>query len=272
MWRQLLVFLKSQEKLFTNGKIGLRSPIESYRHFEDNPKTPITKRSKILDFSTELEIKHLREKKIRTGKVKLQRLFKTKYGRFVSQSHITHIIQKYNLYYDPVKARSIKLKKRKGCGAKKIRINEVNPNDYLSTERPFFFTTDTIVLYLPYGIKRYVLTAIEQTRKIAYARVYCSKSSLSSFDFLMRLGTLVDGKITAILSDNGSEFAKYFEEACRRLNIIHIYSRVHTPKEILSVRDLTGRYRKNLWRLTNTLNRYFQRVISQRQTDDLPNG
>ena len=86
-------------------------------------------------------------------------------------------------------------------------------------------------LYLPYGIKRYILTAVENERKIAYARSYSSKSSLSAFDFLMRLQALVEGKIAAILSDNGSEFAKCFEEVCRRLKIIHIYTRIKTPKD-----------------------------------------
>lgn len=61
--------------------------------------------------------------------------------------------------------------------------------------------------------------------------MYKNKSSLSTFDFLMRLSLLVDGKIAAILSDNGSEFAKYFEEACKRLKITHIYTRVKTPKD-----------------------------------------
>lgn len=42
---------------------------------------------------------------------------------------------------------------------------------------------------------------------------------------------LTDGKIGAILSDNGSEFAKYFEEACRKLKIAHIYTRIKTPKD-----------------------------------------
>ena len=42
---------------------------------------------------------------------------------------------------------------------------------------------------------------------------------------------MVDGKIAAVLSDNGSEFAKYFDEACRKFNITHIFSRVRTPKD-----------------------------------------
>jgi len=47
----------------------------------------------------------------------------------------------------------------------------------------------------------------------------------------LRLQELADGKIAVILSDNGSEFAKYFDEACRRFNIINMFSRVKTPKD-----------------------------------------
>ena len=75
------------------------------------PKTPKTKRRRVLDFKIELNIKHLREKYIRLGKVKLQRLFKRKYGHYVSQSHIAYVIQKYNLFYDPFKAKRIRSKK-----------------------------------------------------------------------------------------------------------------------------------------------------------------
>ncbi len=120
---------------------------------ENISKTPKTKRSKDLDFKTELEIKHLREKYIRLGKVKLQLLFKKQYKRFISQSHIAYVIQKYNLFYDPVLAKSIRSKKNKARGAKKIRINQVSPGDYVTAEKPFFFCLDSIVLYLPYGIK-----------------------------------------------------------------------------------------------------------------------
>jgi len=138
---------------------------------ENLPKIPITKRKRILDFSTEIKIKHLREKYIRLGKVKLQKIFKRKYGEYISQSHISYVIQEYNLYYDPVKVARIRTKKIKGRGAKKVRINKINPKDYLSNEKPFFFCLDTIVLYLPYGIKRYILTAIEYEKKIADARM-----------------------------------------------------------------------------------------------------
>ena len=198
---------------------------------EDQSRVPQTKRRVSLSLDTEMKIKHLRERYIRLGKKKLQILYKNKHDAFISQHHIQYIIQKYHLYFNPTQMERIRSKKDRHRGAKKIRIHEVNPTHYLTDEKPFFFATDTIVLYLPYGIKRYIVTAIEYEKKIAYARVYKNKSSLSAFDFLMRLSLLVDGKISAILSDNGSEFAKYFDEAYRKMKITHFYTRVKTPKD-----------------------------------------
>ena len=33
-----------------------------------------------------------------------------------------------------------------------------------------------------------------------------------------------------VQSDNGAEFAKYFEDACKQLGIKHYYSKLRTPK------------------------------------------
>lgn len=250
---------KLSRKSFYKWKARYESSGKRLSSLENISKAPKTKRETILDFKTELDIKHIRLKYIRLGKVKLQKLFKDEYGYFVSQSHVSYVIQKHNLYFDPVTAKRIRSKKIKGRGNKKLRINEVNPNDYLSTEKPFFFTTDTIVLYLPYGIKRYIITAVEHEKKIAYARSYNSKSSLSAFDFLMRLSVLVDGKIAAILSDNGSEFAKYFEEACNRLKIIHIYSRVHTPKD----NSVCERFNRTLQEEFMETDEYFEPYLTE---------
>lgn len=85
---------------------------------EDLSKTSIKKKTKQLDFETEIKIKHLREKYIRLGKVKLQKLFLKEYGYFVSQHHISYAISKYNLFYDPVKAKRIKTKRQKNKGKK----------------------------------------------------------------------------------------------------------------------------------------------------------
>jgi hypothetical protein len=80
---------------------------------------------------------------------------------------------------------------------------------------------DAIVLYLPWGMKRYILTAVDYFHKLAYSRVYQTKASSNAFDFLLRLNLLTEGKIAAILSDNGGEWEKYFEAACQKLKITH---------------------------------------------------
>lgn len=224
---------------------------------EDGSRTPHAKREVELTFSQEMNIKRLRKKYIRLGKKKLQILYKKEYGSYMSCDHIQYVIQKYNLYYDPVKAKKIRSKKKKG--SRKIRINEVNPKEYLTEKKPFFFCTDTIVLYLPYGIKRYIVTAVEHEKKIAYARVYTNKSSLSAFDFLMRLQMLTDGKIAAILSDNGSEFAKYFDSACKKLGIIHIYTRVKTPKD----NAVDERFNRTIKEEFMQVDEYFEPYLTQ---------
>jgi len=222
-------------------------------------KATISRRNINLDFKNELDIKHIRKKYIRTGKVKLQKLFKEEYGYFVSKNHISYVIQKHNLYFDSVTAKRIRSKKIKGMGHKEIRINEINPNDYLIKEKSFLFCCDTIVLCLLYKIKRYILTAIEQTKKIAYARVYSSRSSLNAFDFLLRFTSLVDEKIAAILSDNGSEFAKYLDEACKKSNILHIFSRI----KILKDNAVDERFNRTIQEDFMEIDEYFELLLTE---------
>ena len=73
------------------------------------------------------------------------------------------------------------------------------------------------------------------------------------------MSALVDGRIAAILSDNGSEFAKYFEEACNRLKIIHIYSRVHTPKD----NPFCERFNRTVQEEFMEVDEYFESLLTE---------
>ena len=81
------------------------------------------------------------------------------------------------------------------------------------------------------GYKRYIITAIDKYTKVAYARMYNSHSSFCTQDFLLRLNYLLNNQIENIQTDNGSEFQKYFDKACIKLNLDRYYSRVRTPKD-----------------------------------------
>ena len=200
------------------------------RSLEDKSKAPLTRRKGILTYAEKQTLKAYREKYIRIGKVKLSKMYFNEFQKTFSSWQFQKVIESNNLYYDKIKVKKLKLKKDRNKGAKKVRINTVNPKDYISLDRPFFIAVDTIVLYLPWG-KRYIVTALDHFNRLGFARTYCTKSSLFAMDFLLRLNALTEGRIAAILSDNGSEFAKYFEEACKRLNIVHIYTRIRTPKD-----------------------------------------
>src|SRR5262249_51800707 len=63
------------------------------------------------------------------------------------------------------------------------------------------------------------------------ARMYTNHSSFTAADFLRKLHLLLDGQITHIQTDNGSEFHKHFEGAIAELGLQHWWSRVKTPKD-----------------------------------------
>jgi transposase InsO family protein len=94
----------------------------------------------------------------------------------------------------------------------------------------FLFQLDTIVIYWN-NLKRYVLTAVDHTTKLGYARMYRNKSSRAASDFLYRLRYLVGQPIENLQTDNGSEFAWEFERATTKLCIQRYFSRVKTPKD-----------------------------------------
>ena len=61
--------------------------------------------------------------------------------------------------------------------------------------------------------------------------MYTNANSYNAADFLNRLYYLLEGKIENLQTDNGSEFEKFFNQACQRLEIKRYYSRPRTPKD-----------------------------------------
>jgi len=88
---------------------------------------------------------------------------------------------------------------------------------------------DTVVRHID-GIKRYTLTAIDVKGRFAYAHTYTNHSSDSARDFLKRLIQRAPFTIAEIQTDNGSEFAHHFHEACVTLGIKHYHTYPRSPK------------------------------------------
>jgi transposase InsO family protein len=80
------------------------------------------------------------------------------------------------------------------------------------------------------GESLYFLCAVELKSRQAFAERVSSLSSLKAKEFLERILEEVSYPIHTIQTDNGSEFARYFDEALEDLSITHKWSLPHSPK------------------------------------------
>jgi transposase InsO family protein len=194
------------------------------RSLEDRSKAPKKKRQRTLTGTEEMRIVALRKQFLRYGKEKLALRYRELYGEKMSAWHVQKTIEKYRLYYHPQKNARTQAKRRKA--QKKKRITELKTK----ARTGFLLCLDTMVRY-SWGCKRYVFTAVDKHAKLAFARMYSSKSSRNAADFLRRLQWLLADKIERVGHDNGSEFQGQFRELCRDLDISQYHSRPHTPKD-----------------------------------------
>jgi len=191
---------------------------------EDLSKAPINKRQREITYIQESRIIALRKKYIKYSKIKIAKIYETQYGEYVSSWKVQKVIEKYKIYHNPIK--TAKTAKKRLRAIKKKRITELRKKP----KTGFLVCLDTVELRLQ-NIKRYIFTAIDSHSKVAFARVYKKANSYNSADFLNRLLYLVDGKVENIQTDNGSEFEKYFNQGCTKMNLDRYYSRARTPKD-----------------------------------------
>jgi len=201
-----------------------RFNIRDLSSLETKPSIPKTKRHREITDEQEARIVMLRKQYIRYGKLKLSIVYQQIYGEKISSWKIQKVIEKHQVYYHPIKTARIASKRKRSL--RKKRITELKKKRIAG----FLFCCDVVVIHWN-GLKRYIFTAIDYYSKIAYARMYNTKSSVNAEDFLKRLHYLVSGKIDNICHDNGSEFGKYFQRACVSLKINQYYSRPRTPKD-----------------------------------------
>ena len=192
---------------------------------EERDRTPKRKRQREITPLQEERVISLRKKYLRESKFNIAIYYQREYGEKISSWKVQKVIEKYHLYYHPKKTARIRRKRQRAL--KKKRITELKKKK----RSGFLIQIDTIVIWCN-GIKRYILTAIDVFSKIAFARFYKTHSSYNAADFLLRLNYLFQDKIENIQTDNGSEFAKYFEKACQYLGIAHYFSRTRTPKDL----------------------------------------
>ena len=142
----------------------------------------------------------------------------SKAGRLLSHLKIRGLLPKYGKV--SLFARTGQIRERRGVVQRKLR----RPKQYKRG-----IELDTVVRFV-HGTKRYIYTAIDIHRKFAFGGAYTTHSSESAADFLTKLITVAPFKITEIQTDNGSEFAHLFHDACMKHGIRHYHTYPRCPK------------------------------------------
>ena len=168
-------------------KIFDKNNLYALHLLQDKSKAPKHVRQREITPLEEQRIIILRKKYIKYGKIKLKIIYQREYQETISSWKIQKVIEKYKLYYHPIKTARINKKKARSrqMGKKKKTIELIkNLPDHKKTAG-YIICSDTIQIYWN-GLKRYIFTAIDKYGKFAYARMYKSKSSLNGKDFLYR--------------------------------------------------------------------------------------
>lgn len=197
---------------------------KNLRTLEDGSRAPKHVRQKEITPEEETRIIALRKKHICWGKMKIAVLYERAYSTPISSWKVGYTIKRYKLYPDIKKNKQTQAKKKRN--KLKIRTTKLKKKPFPG----FLIALDTIVIYWR-GKKRYILTAIDETSKIAFARMYTTKHSRNAADFIQRMAYLLDYELWNTCHDNGSEFEKEFQKAIRELDLGDYWSRPATPKD-----------------------------------------
>jgi transposase InsO family protein len=88
---------------------------------------------------------------------------------------------------------------------------------------------DTVSIFID-GLKRYIFTAIDVNTRFAFAYAYKSNSSANGSDFLSKFLKVAPFVTMRVQTDNGSEFAKYFEQFCQGKGLVHFFNYPKHPE------------------------------------------
>ena len=111
----------------------------------------------------------------------------------------------------------------------KRRIVLRKPRDFKAEYPGHCVALDTIEKHIQ-GARRYVITFEDLYTRFSFAWSTSSHASLAAKEFFDLCLTVFPFPIAFVLTDNGSEFMKHFEEELKRLHLTHYHTYPKTPK------------------------------------------
>ena len=200
---------------------ALRKEAGKLNGLDKKSTAPHRRRTRRITPELETKIVELRRQHYRLGKKKIAslcQLSESKAGRILSDIKKRGLLPRFA---------HVRVDGRTGRMREKIRTKR------LKLRRPKVYKQgleiDTVVRFIG-GSKRYIYTAIDINRRFAFGGAYSNHSSESATDFLTKMIRVLPFRIREVQTDNGSEFAHLFDDACSRLNIIRYHSYPRCPK------------------------------------------
>jgi transposase InsO family protein len=211
---------KTKRRTLYRWQESLRKEEGKLSGLDKKSTAPQRRRKRTLPLGLETQIIDLRRDHPRTGKKKVAALChisESKAGRIIFDLKKRGVLPKHtkvSLY-----AQTGRVFERKRRPIKRVR----RPKQKRGLE------IDTVVRFVA-NTKRYIYTAINLEDRFAFAGTYANHSSSSAKDFLEKLIEVVPFQIREIQTDNGSEFAHHFHDACLVLKIHHYHTYPRCPK------------------------------------------
>lgn len=214
----------------------LRENRERIEALNEKPKAPKNPRKSKIEPKIKEFIKEFRKLHPRTGKEKI----KPELDAFCQRIGLKTISE-------PTIGRIIKELKEKGEIPKKFKVSfygktgkvvirepkprkpKLRRKGYQPESPGDLIQIDAVVKFV-WGIKRYILTAIDLRSEFAFAQAYTHLSSKSASDFFEKLKKVAPFEIRRVQTDNGAEFHKRFRENLEKQGIIQFFNYPRRPQ------------------------------------------
>ena len=200
---------------------SLRSAQGKLNGLDKKSTAPQRRRTRRISPELETKIIELRRSHHRIGKKKIASLCHiaaSQAGRILSDLKKRGLLPRY-----------AKVSVQGGTGRTHERVRRM----HRKIRRPHIgkkgLEIDTIVRFVG-GTKRYIYTAINLEDRFAFGGAYTKHSSATATDFLTKLISVAPFKVHEIQTDNGSEFAHLFDDACATLSITRYHTYPRCPK------------------------------------------
>lgn len=196
----------------------------------EKSRAPKRVRKREWDPRVVAEIRRVRDRHPNLGKEKLhvhlQAFAKDKKMRCPSARTIGRIISDA-----PDKMRTYPQKVRHDGKVVRKKLRQVlrKPKGFRAERPGHCVALDTIETVI-WGRRVYVITVVDLYSRFAFAHVTTSHASLAAKEFFGRIREMFPYEIEHVLTDNGSEFMKRFDEEMRRLHLRHWHTYPKTPK------------------------------------------